>query len=119
MSNKIKGVDLEAIKRKLIDRKNELQLELVELNVSEGGDSVLDSGDQAQSVSRETLRRSIQNAEADEYNRIIQALKMIDEGTYGICVDCGQPISEKRLKHFANATRCLVCQEQFEELKPR
>ena len=102
MSNKKKGVEFDSIKKKLIDRMNELQLELIELNVNERGDQVLDSGDQAQSVSRETLRISIQN-----------------EGSYGMCVDCEQPIPEKRLKHFANATRCLVCQERYEESKPR
>ena len=40
---------------------------------------------------------------------------MIEDGTYGECVDCHNPISEKRLKSFPNATRCLVCQEAFEE----
>ncbi len=119
MSNKKKGVELDSIKEKLIERKNELQIKLVELNVNDRGDQVLDSGDEAQSVSRETLRVSIQNAVAEEYNRIVQVLKMIEEGSYGMCVDCEQPIHEKRLKHFANATRCLVCQEHYEESKPR
>ena len=74
-----------------------------------------DSGDQASSSSLETLRISLQDAELEEYNRILKALQMIDEGTYGMCFDCGQPISEKRLKLYPNATRCLSCQEQLEE----
>ncbi len=40
---------------------------------------------------------------------------MIVDGTYGICIDCCQPISEKRLKSYPNATRCLSCQEVVEE----
>ena len=46
---------------------------------------------------------------------INNALEMIDNGTYGICTECGNPISEKRLMLFPNATRCLACQEALEE----
>lgn len=109
--------ELEAIKNYLLQRKNELEKELAELNLEEIGDQVQDTGDQAQSSSRETLRLSLQNTEFQEYNRILKALEMIEEGTYGKCVDCTQPISEKRLKIFPNATRCLVCQEKLEEMR--
>jgi DnaK suppressor protein len=58
---------------------------------------------------------SLQDAEVDEYRRIVSALGKIDEGSYGICIDCGNPISEKRLQSFPDTTRCLACQEKFEE----
>ena len=44
----------------------------------------------------------------------MHALKAVDDGTYGICIDCGGAISEKRLKHNANALRCITCQEAHE-----
>ena len=47
---------------------------------------------------------------------IVKALEMIDEGTYGNCIDCEQPISERRLLSFPNASRCISCQEKAEEL---
>jgi DnaK suppressor protein len=65
----------------------------------------------------ESLRSSLQDTRIDEFNRIVKALKMIEEGIYGICADCELPISEKRLKLYPDATRCLACQEIFEENK--
>lgn len=106
---------LDAIKAKLLTRKKELDAELAELYIQKASSEVQDSGDQASSSSLETLRISLQDAELEEYNRILKALQMIDEGTYGMCFDCSLPISEKRLKLYPNATRCLSCQEQLEE----
>lgn len=109
--------ELEAIKNDLLKRKEELDSELAELYSQKVTDEVQDLGDQASSSSLETLKISLQDAELEEYNRILKAIEMIDEGTYGMCYDCSQPISEKRLKLYPNATRCLVCQELLEEKK--
>ena len=37
------------------------------------------------------------------------ALKRIEEGTYGTCVNCGQPIAEERLTAIPWATYCIDC----------
>lgn len=107
---------LESIKKMLLVRKHELEEQLTNLSTEEISDGqVQDVGDQALSSIMESLRTSIQDAEVDEYRRIVRAIEMINEGTYGICADCGQGISEKRLKPFPNAVRCLACQELLEE----
>lgn len=104
------------IKKRLLERKKELEEQLSDLYKLRGAPTdVQDPGDQAQSVSQETLQLSLQDAELHEYNMIGQALKMIEDGTYGSCIDCGQPISEKRLKSYPNATRCILCQEVLED----
>ena len=113
MSNEKKNLNLDEIKKDLLERKQELDLELGELYKQETPYDVQDIGDQASSSSMENLKLSLQDTELEEYNRILKALEMIKEGTYGICIDCGQPISEKRLKIYA--TRCLKCQELLEE----
>jgi DnaK suppressor protein len=43
------------------------------------------------------------------------ALKRIDDGTYGLCVGCGQPIPEKRLEAIPWASRCVKDEEQLEQ----
>jgi DnaK suppressor protein len=107
---------LTAIKKQLIDRKVELEAELEHLYKDKiTDDQVQDPADQASASTMESIRNSLQETERDEYVRIVKAIQMIEDGTYGICVDCGQPISEKRLKSYPNASRCLVCQEVFEE----
>jgi len=43
------------------------------------------------------------------------ALKRIEQGTYGKCVDCGRPIPEKRLEAIPWAARDVECEEQLEQ----
>lgn len=108
--------EFEHIKAELTQRKQELEQKLIELSRERiTDDQVQDPGDQALSSTMESLRTSLQTAETEEYQRIVRALEKIEDGTYGICIDCGQPISEKRLKSYPDAARCLVCQELFED----
>ena len=46
---------------------------------------------------------------------LIDALKRIDEGIYGICEDCGRAISEKRLQAAPAATLCIECKAETEK----
>ena len=43
------------------------------------------------------------------------ALKRIEDGTYGICVNCGRPIPEERLEAMPWAARDVKCEEQLEQ----
>jgi len=40
---------------------------------------------------------------------IEDALKRIEEGTFGACVNCGKPIAEERLAALPWATTCIDC----------
>jgi RNA polymerase-binding protein DksA len=42
------------------------------------------------------------------------ALARMRGGTYGECVDCGEPIAPARLAAYPTATRCIECQEAHE-----
>ncbi len=107
--------NFEAIKKKLIARKQELEALLSGIYKEQPQDQIQDPGDQALSSSLEELKISLPNNELSEYKMVLKALNMINEGTYGICVECGKPISEKRLAIFPNSTRCVACQEALEE----
>ena len=105
-----------SIKKVLEIRKRELEDKLSLLNEQKTpAEPMLDVGDQVQSLSMEALSIALQDSEVEEYNRIVQALQKIADGTYGLCTDCGELISEKRLKSYPNASRCLSCQELSEE----
>jgi DnaK suppressor protein len=43
------------------------------------------------------------------------ALKRIEEGSYGECLDCGAHIAEARLHAAPEAVRCIHCQEKLEK----
>ena len=74
-----------------------------------------DEGDQAVQSTLETLRNSLQKNEYDELVMIEEALNDIENNVYGNCQDCDSQISEKRLKYYPNARRCLMCQEALED----
>ena len=81
-------------------------------------DSARDAGDDeaeagAKAFEREqelALTRSAQNL-LDQGER---ALHRIDEGTYGVCESCGQPIGKARLLAFPRATLCVQCKQRQE-----
>ena len=52
--------------------------------------------------------------ESQELQNIEAALARIEDGSYGICVDCGDGIARARLKAYPMATRCMPCQEKHE-----
>jgi len=111
-----KNNELENVKKKLLERKSQLETAIRRLSKERvSDDQVQDPGDQAVSSTMESLQVSLQDAEVGEYNSIMDTLAKIDAGTYGVCIDCGNAISEKRLNSYPNASRCVACQELFEE----
>lgn len=46
--------------------------------------------------------------------QIKAALRRIDEGIYGVCYDCGDAITERRLRALPFAVRCKDCEETRE-----
>lgn len=112
----INKTELAKIKQDLLQRKKEIEQELQNLaNEKMVDGQSQDDGDQVVSVTMESLRNSLQGAEYQEYNNIVAALRSIDDGSYGICQECGLNISETRLKYNPNARRCIVCQEKSEK----
>ena len=111
----LKRKDMDRVKDRLIERKRQIEDDLVSLHTEKvTDDQVQDVGDQALSSTMEALRTSLQDKEIEEYNMILNVLGKIDRGEYGLCSDCGSEISEKRLMVYPNATRCLACQEALE-----
>lgn len=103
------------IKRQLEERQVELTRDIKNLSNEEISDrQVMDSGDEAFTISMEKLQSSLEKTEIDELNLISEALKRLKKGEYGVCVDCSSMIAENRLKYYPYAARCIICQEAFE-----
>lgn len=51
---------------------------------------------------------------ASEVQNIDRALERIDEGSYGHCNECGEPIAEARLRALPFAELCVKCQQAYE-----
>ena len=53
-----------------------------------------------------------------EAEQVRDAMRRRDEGRYGICATCGQPISAERLEARPEATLCIDCQRRQEAGRP-
>jgi len=57
---------------------------------------------------------TVVNSERDKLLQIERALGRIEDGSYGVCESCGQPIGKMRLMAFPRATLCLTCKQREE-----
>ncbi len=75
---------------------------------------VHDSGEEAEAVV--DLMINVENLARhdEEIQECLAALKRIDEGEFGFCVDCGDEIELSRLRAYPAAGRCIRCQSAFE-----
>lgn len=48
---------------------------------------------------------------------ILEALRRLDEGSYGLCVDCGRPVPDGRLEAKPEAARCVTCQAKKDRMR--
>lgn len=48
------------------------------------------------------------------YDQSKLALRLIEEGSYGVCENCGRPIGKARLQAFPRATMCVACKQREE-----
>ena len=52
--------------------------------------------------------------DAGELAEVEAALTRVADGSYGTCVECGEPIPHARLAANPSAARCIACQERLE-----
>ena len=60
---------------------------------------------------------ALMEMESETLRKIDEALRRIEEGTYGGCEECGEKIGEARLKALPFASTCRDCQQRREEVE--
>ena len=70
--------------------------------------------DAGQDAAEHDFSLSRMASEEDEIYQIDEALKKIEEGTYGRCEECDRPINSERLEALPHARLCIECQRVFE-----
>lgn len=76
---------------------------------------VADVGDQSVTELLLDLDNAMVGRAVSEIRDIEAAQERIAGGSYGQCIDCGQPIPYERLLAFPSAKRCLPCQAHYEK----
>lgn len=89
---------------------------------AEGSDKpheVLDPGETSEADIQEDIEFALIQMKAETLNKINEALARLDEGRYGFCFECGDEISEQRLRALPFAVRCKDCEEARENAAQR
>ena len=105
-------------KQKLLDWKNELKKSSSEALYNSSLDdnsTSADIVDQASSYTEKNVELRAINRQIKLISKIDSALKRIQNGTYGFCVETGEPIGLKRLIARPVATLCIAAQEKHEK----
>lgn len=71
--------------------------------------NVPDPNDRATLESGRSFELRIRDRERKLLTKIDEAIVRIDEGSYGICEDCGEEIGQKRLEARPVTTLCIDC----------
>ena len=105
--------DTEDIRRLLEERREEIRARVdelakpPELGEAQGFGKRIGDGT-TEAISRLTDIGVGRTLEAG-LERTDRSLAKLDEGTYGICDNCGQPIPERRLEAMPDSVLCVAC----------
>jgi DnaK suppressor protein len=75
---------------------------------------VLDAAESSELDIQDEIEFALIQMKAETLHKIDEALRRLEEGTYGYCFECGDEISEKRLRALPFAVRCKDCEEARE-----
>lgn len=106
--------DFEAIRRKLQTQKQELLARAAKVRADitrSSGPLDKDFAEQVVQMENDAVLAGIGEATAAELAQINRALAQLEQGTYGLCSECGKPIGERRLQALPYSDRCITCAE--------
>ena len=105
-------------KKKLIEWKTEIvrsNNEALYKSSLDDNSASADIVDQASSYTEKNVEMKAINRQIKLISKIDQAIKKIENGTYGFCEETGEPIGIKRLIARPVATLCIAAQEKHEK----
>lgn len=112
---------LEEVKNVLLEEKERLELDLLKFtkkNSNVAGDydaSFPEYGDEEDDNAREvadyTTRKPLEVSLENTLRDVNKSLKRVEDGTYGVCKYCDEPIEEKRLLARPTSGACVSCKK--------
>ena len=115
-------VPYDEFRERLLNERQRLEDELGDFGVADAqapppgevgyGNHPADYGTEVFEQEKElSIRRNFER----QLEQVNAALQRMDEGAYGICLNCGRQIDPERLKALPFAEYCIDCAEQFSE----
>jgi DnaK suppressor protein len=114
------AIDLAVMRKRLEEKQAEIQQHIATLTGSpapedaiQASDGVEEPEEEAVDLQETDVEQAILDSEKTLLAEVQQALVRIENGTYAICSNCGQPIPEKRLEAIPWATLCVTCESKL------
>ena len=101
---------LEAKRRSVVDNAKKTLTDNMVLDPSDLPDEM----DLASSEYLQSFEFRLRGREKTHLAKLELALKKIDDGSFGICTECGEPIAKKRLEARPETQLCIRCKEDQE-----
>jgi DnaK suppressor protein len=102
---------LETRRAELVDKSRTAQQEMKNTDPHSPADSV-DESTEEQGVS---TRLKFADRNKDSLADVNEAIERIDQGDFGNCLECEEPIPPKRLEAMPTAKLCIDCKERLEK----
>jgi len=109
---------LASFKKRLLEKQHQLHEEVGRTALygkDQEDDSIKDLGDQANTAYTREFFFELGNGDRRLLRDVVLALQKIEDGSYGTCERCSEPIAEKRLDAVPFARYCINCQRLVEE----
>lgn len=106
--------DLTEHRQRLANLLQDQEAELAGLMRDAGDGAGHDQADMGATSFERDQELTVVNNERDMLAQIDRALARIEDGSYGICESCGEPIGKLRVMAFPRATLCMSCKQREE-----
>lgn len=98
-----------SLRKQLELKKAELTERVRKIKANITGGLEADSKEQAAQLENQEVLDALANEGVIELSKISAALLRMDEGTFGVCADCGEQISQGRLEARPFSSKCIDC----------
>ena len=113
-------VQLKKFKTLLTEKRDEIvkkAKQTLEEDMTLDANDLPDEMDLASSEYLQSFTFRLRGREKVFLDKIQKAIDKIDQGTFGVCDDCGEKISIKRLEARPETTLCIRCKEDQERVE--
>lgn len=113
--------ELQELRERLLTYRKQLQQEIHDELIKDGSSDAISIAGRVHDAQEESLSEMLTEINLamltqhqHELKNLERAIKRMDEGKYGACIDCGKPIASARLQAYPTAVRCINCQAKHE-----
>ena len=115
--------ELTKLRGSLLAYRKQLQQEIHDELIQEGSSSALSLAGKVHDKQEESLSEMLTeinlamlSQHQHELKNLERALRRMDDGEYGTCIDCDAAIAIARLQAYPTAVRCILCQAKHEQV---